>query len=41
MEPAEFRKFVRFAIEEICRRVQKLDSAPGKTALLKLLVPDY
>lgn len=41
MEPVQFKKFSRFAVEEVMRRAQKNASEPiGKKQILKLLVPN-
>ena len=37
----DFKKFSRFAVEEIMRRQLKTTDSIGKTAILKLLAPEY
>ena len=35
------KRYTRFAVEEVIRRMNKNGSAPGKTQLLNVLVPDH
>ena len=40
-EPSDYKRFARFAIEEVLRRSQKSTKPPNNQTLLEIVVPSY